>query len=170
MEKYAFLPFTGFLAIFWIFTYFKVPETKNRTFEEIAALFRKDDSMAIDDVQYSHSHKSSAADIYSHKSSSGDIIYNDERTLEKCKPSVMSTSTEQQHDQSLHNHPADSSDGTNGSTFHNHNGMPAMVQIHHNHGPNLAPTISDTSRTGSVNSHSELTMSPNGSFNYNTLS
>lgn len=54
MDKYAFLPFTGFLALFWIFTYFKVPETKNRTFEEISALFRKDDSdnlIQIEDVQ-----------------------------------------------------------------------------------------------------------------------
>lgn len=53
MDKYAFLPFTGFLAIFWIFTYFKVPETKNRTFEEISALFRKDGSdnlIPIEDV------------------------------------------------------------------------------------------------------------------------
>ena len=29
-----------FLAIFWIFTYKKVPETKNKTFDEIATLFR----------------------------------------------------------------------------------------------------------------------------------
>jgi len=34
------LPFSVFLAIFWIFTYKKVPETKNKTFEEILALFR----------------------------------------------------------------------------------------------------------------------------------
>ncbi|KAG8197747.1 hypothetical protein JTE90_006794 [Oedothorax gibbosus] len=40
-ENYSFLPFTGLLAIFWIFTYRKVPETKNRTFDEIAALFRR---------------------------------------------------------------------------------------------------------------------------------
>ncbi|KAF8787868.1 Glucose transporter type 1 like protein [Argiope bruennichi] len=33
-ENYSFLPFTGLLAIFWIFSYRKVPETKNRTFEE----------------------------------------------------------------------------------------------------------------------------------------
>lgn len=40
LQSYLFLPYTVFLAIFWIFTYRKVPETKNRTFEEIAALFR----------------------------------------------------------------------------------------------------------------------------------
>ncbi|KAI1289961.1 Glucose transporter type 1 [Halotydeus destructor] len=43
LENYSFLPFTCFLAIFWTFTYHKVPETKNRTFDEIAALFRRDD-------------------------------------------------------------------------------------------------------------------------------
>lgn len=40
LENYTFLPFSGFLAIFWIFTYKKVPETKNKTFEEILSLFR----------------------------------------------------------------------------------------------------------------------------------
>lgn len=40
LENYTFMPFTVFLAIFWIFTYKKVPETKNKTFEEILALFR----------------------------------------------------------------------------------------------------------------------------------
>lgn len=118
MDKYAFLPFTGFLAIFWIFTYFKVPETKNRTFEEISALFRKDGSdnlIQIDDVtpgsggntsqnQFNGangqkgpnsaggglcSNNSSSGDIYSHKSSSGDIIFADERTLEKCKTKLQ---------------------------------------------------------------------------------
>ncbi|CAG9864153.1 unnamed protein product [Phyllotreta striolata] len=41
LDNYTFLPFSVFLAIFWIFTYKKVPETKNKTFEEIAALFRQ---------------------------------------------------------------------------------------------------------------------------------
>ncbi|XP_018907720.1 glucose transporter type 1 isoform X2 [Bemisia tabaci] len=41
LENYTFLPFSVFLAIFWIFTYKKVPETKNKTFEEILALFSK---------------------------------------------------------------------------------------------------------------------------------
>lgn len=40
LENYTFLPFSVFLAIFWIFTYKKVPETKNKTFEEILELFR----------------------------------------------------------------------------------------------------------------------------------
>lgn len=40
LENYTFLPFSVFLAAFWIFTYKKVPETKNKTFEEILALFR----------------------------------------------------------------------------------------------------------------------------------
>lgn len=40
LQSYLFLPFTVFLAIFWIFTYKKLPETKNRTFEEIASIFR----------------------------------------------------------------------------------------------------------------------------------
>lgn len=40
LENYTFLPFSVFLAIFWIFTYKRVPETKNKTFEEILALFR----------------------------------------------------------------------------------------------------------------------------------
>lgn len=39
-ENYSFLPFSGFLAVFWIFCYNKVPETKNRSFEEISILFQ----------------------------------------------------------------------------------------------------------------------------------
>lgn len=50
-ENYSFLPFTIFLAIFWIFTYNKVPETKNRTFEEIAILFKKGDFINVDNLQ-----------------------------------------------------------------------------------------------------------------------
>lgn len=40
LGNYTFLPFSACLAFFWIFTYKKVPETKNKTFEEILALFR----------------------------------------------------------------------------------------------------------------------------------
>ncbi|KAM3912818.1 solute carrier family 2, facilitated glucose transporter member 3-like [Leptodactylus fuscus] len=38
---YVFLIFLGFLIIFFIFTFFKVPETKGRTFEDIAQQFQK---------------------------------------------------------------------------------------------------------------------------------
>lgn len=41
LQNYSFLPFTGFLAIFAVFTFFFVPETKNKTFDEISALFNK---------------------------------------------------------------------------------------------------------------------------------
>jgi MFS transporter, SP family, solute carrier family 2 (facilitated glucose transporter), member 1 len=41
--SYTFLPFSVLLAFFWVFTYKKVPETKNKTFEEVAALFRTAD-------------------------------------------------------------------------------------------------------------------------------
>ncbi|XP_022252248.1 glucose transporter type 1-like isoform X2 [Limulus polyphemus] len=43
LNDYTFLPFTALLAIFWTFTYKKVPETRNKTFEEISALFRRDE-------------------------------------------------------------------------------------------------------------------------------
>ncbi|KAI5606392.1 solute carrier family 2, facilitated glucose transporter member 1 [Silurus asotus] len=38
---YVFIIFTVLLLIFFIFTYFKVPETKGRTFDEISAGFRQ---------------------------------------------------------------------------------------------------------------------------------
>ncbi|UYV66331.1 SLC2A4 [Cordylochernes scorpioides] len=41
MEGYVFLIFSSFLAIFWIFTYKRVPETKNKSPEELAAIFRE---------------------------------------------------------------------------------------------------------------------------------
>ncbi|XP_045107196.1 glucose transporter type 1-like isoform X15 [Portunus trituberculatus] len=40
-ENYTFLPFSVLLGCFWIFTYYKVPETKNKTFEEISAIFTR---------------------------------------------------------------------------------------------------------------------------------
>ncbi|XP_076352884.1 glucose transporter type 1-like [Tachypleus tridentatus] len=46
-ENYTFLPFTALLAIFWTFTYKKVPETKNKTFEEISSLFRREEVINI---------------------------------------------------------------------------------------------------------------------------
>ncbi len=50
LKHYSFLPFVGFLTIFWIFTYFKVPETKNKTIEEITRQFRTQEEDPL--VQY----------------------------------------------------------------------------------------------------------------------
>lgn len=41
LRNFVFLPFTVLLIIFFAFTYFKLPETKNRTIEEVTALFKK---------------------------------------------------------------------------------------------------------------------------------
>ncbi|CAG0919997.1 unnamed protein product [Notodromas monacha] len=41
LGNYTFLPFSVFLGGFWIFTYRMVPETRGKTFEEIAASFRR---------------------------------------------------------------------------------------------------------------------------------
>ncbi|KAM5254701.1 solute carrier family 2, facilitated glucose transporter member 3 [Hipposideros larvatus] len=39
LGPYVFIVFTGFLVIFLVFTFFKVPETRGRTFEEITRAF-----------------------------------------------------------------------------------------------------------------------------------
>ncbi|CAG7651913.1 unnamed protein product, partial [Allacma fusca] len=52
LSSYVFLPFSALLAIFWIFTYKRVPETKNKTFEEIAALFRRKINRAPSDESH----------------------------------------------------------------------------------------------------------------------
>uniref|UniRef100_T1JM30 Major facilitator superfamily (MFS) profile domain-containing protein n=1 Tax=Strigamia maritima TaxID=126957 RepID=T1JM30_STRMM len=49
-DDYTFLPFTFFLGLFWIFTYKKVPETKNKTFDEIAAIFRPEGANNINSL------------------------------------------------------------------------------------------------------------------------
>ncbi|CAL1291174.1 unnamed protein product [Larinioides sclopetarius] len=41
LGNYTFLLFTVLLALFWLFTYKCVPETKNKTVEEITAIFRQ---------------------------------------------------------------------------------------------------------------------------------
>ncbi|CAH0751830.1 unnamed protein product [Diatraea saccharalis] len=40
LGNYVFLPYTALLILFFIFTYFKLPETKNKTIEEVTALFK----------------------------------------------------------------------------------------------------------------------------------
>ncbi|GAB6021944.1 Solute carrier 2, facilitated glucose transporter member 1 [Chamberlinius hualienensis] len=50
IDDYTFLPFTGLLAIFWIFTYQKVPETKFKTFEEITAIFRRHNPNTLNSI------------------------------------------------------------------------------------------------------------------------
>lgn len=62
-ENYVFLPFTCFLAIFWTFTYHRVPETKNRTFEEISALFRSQEYVSIESLNQTPCRKSVQSDI-----------------------------------------------------------------------------------------------------------
>jgi SP family facilitated glucose transporter-like MFS transporter 1 len=41
LGPYDFIIFAGFLAFFSWFTWKKVPETKNKTIEEISAMFRQ---------------------------------------------------------------------------------------------------------------------------------
>ncbi|XP_032515601.1 glucose transporter type 1-like isoform X1 [Danaus plexippus] len=41
LGNFVFLPFTVLLIFFFAFTYFKLPETKNRTIEEVTAIFKK---------------------------------------------------------------------------------------------------------------------------------
>lgn len=46
LNNFSFLPFTAFLLFFWIFIYVYLPETKNRTFEDIASSWNKSQSEA----------------------------------------------------------------------------------------------------------------------------
>ncbi|XP_041989024.1 glucose transporter type 1-like isoform X2 [Aricia agestis] len=41
LGNFVFLPYTVLLILFFIFTYLKLPETKNRTIDEVTALFKK---------------------------------------------------------------------------------------------------------------------------------
>ena len=42
LGELVFLPYTAFLAFFFVFLYKTLPETKGKTFEEISAIFSKD--------------------------------------------------------------------------------------------------------------------------------
>ena len=48
LGDYTFIPFTILLALFCIFTYFMVPETKNKTIEQISSLFRTDSPTVLE--------------------------------------------------------------------------------------------------------------------------
>jgi hypothetical protein len=101
LDKYSFLPFTVFLAIFWTFTYHKVPETKNKTFDEIAALFRKKPAVASPGAGAGTSGGGGSGGLNGpansdefmtspdtlqlpRKQSQSEIVFN-EKTLESCK-------------------------------------------------------------------------------------
>ena len=45
MGGYGFLVFAVLLLLFWLFTYFKVPETKGKSISEITALFQDKDDL-----------------------------------------------------------------------------------------------------------------------------
>ncbi|XP_021375505.1 solute carrier family 2, facilitated glucose transporter member 3-like [Mizuhopecten yessoensis] len=47
ITSYSFLPFVGMLVLFWLFTFFKVPETKGKTIEEIVSSFKSREEKQI---------------------------------------------------------------------------------------------------------------------------
>ncbi|XP_060066457.1 solute carrier family 2, facilitated glucose transporter member 3-like [Ylistrum balloti] len=47
IKSYSFLPFVGMLVFFWLFTFFKVPETKGKTIDEITSSFKSDNKIQI---------------------------------------------------------------------------------------------------------------------------
>ncbi|XP_050401045.1 solute carrier family 2, facilitated glucose transporter member 1 [Patella vulgata] len=47
IQNYSFVPFIGLIVMFWIYFYFKLPETKGRTIEEIADQFRSKKTKAM---------------------------------------------------------------------------------------------------------------------------
>ena len=40
IHEYSFVPFVVMLAIFWLYTFFRVPETKGLTIEQISQSFK----------------------------------------------------------------------------------------------------------------------------------
>uniref|UniRef100_A0A0B6ZGY3 Major facilitator superfamily (MFS) profile domain-containing protein n=1 Tax=Arion vulgaris TaxID=1028688 RepID=A0A0B6ZGY3_9EUPU len=55
LGNYTFIPFSVLLLLFWLFTYFYVKETKNKTFQEVSASWRqKDDNISQVNTESSH--------------------------------------------------------------------------------------------------------------------
>jgi preprotein translocase subunit YajC len=50
IKEYTFLVFLCLMVVFIIFIYYKVPETKNKTFEEIASQFQPGDELEVEEV------------------------------------------------------------------------------------------------------------------------
>ncbi|GFV12586.1 glucose transporter type 1 [Trichonephila clavipes] len=74
-ENYTFLVFTMFLAGFWTFTYKKIPETKNKTFEEISALFRRDeDTININGM-----------DVLRNSLQPADLLFEENKPADQCE-------------------------------------------------------------------------------------
>jgi len=71
MGGYGFLVFAVLLLLFWLFTYFKVPETKGKSISEITALFQdKDDyGSAVEKGHANQGYKQEEDDTLSHTSS-----------------------------------------------------------------------------------------------------
>lgn len=62
LGNFTFVPFIVFLGIFWMFTYKKVPETKNKTFEEISALFRVENGENLTNYGATHTENSNESE------------------------------------------------------------------------------------------------------------
>ncbi|KAH9509590.1 Solute carrier 2, facilitated glucose transporter member 1 [Bulinus truncatus] len=54
LNDFTFLPFTGLLLLFWIFTFLFVPETKNKTFEQVTALWKPNGGKKNVETEESH--------------------------------------------------------------------------------------------------------------------
>lgn len=51
LDSYVFALFAVLLLLFTLFMYFRVPETKGKTFKEIAAIFKKGQKRATQDKE-----------------------------------------------------------------------------------------------------------------------
>lgn len=58
IKAYSFIPFVLCLAVFWVYTLFKVPETKGKTIEEITAQFQTSNTVQYQKVPLSEESES----------------------------------------------------------------------------------------------------------------